>query len=86
MNIQDYKPTATDKALKLVQKFIDNAYQEDKEGLYTPIAKQCALILVDEILELPIVWSSEGSFMAHHNGVESTEEFWQEVKKEISLI
>lgn len=62
-----------EKAKELVQKYIDNAYQEDKEGLYTPIAKQCAIIAVDEILDL-----DEMHFLDR--------EYWQEVKTEIEKL
>lgn len=64
---------AKEKAKELVQKYIDNAYQEDKEGLYTPIAKQCAIIAVDEILDL-----DEMHFLDR--------EYWQEVKIEIEKL
>ena len=65
--------TAKEKARELIQKYIDNAYQEDKEGLYTPIAKQCAIIAVDEILDF-----DEMHFLDR--------EYWQEVKHEIGKI
>ncbi len=43
--------TPKEKALALVQRFINEAYSEDSEGLYTNIAKKAALIAVDEILD-----------------------------------
>ncbi len=41
--------TPKEKAQELVQRFIDEAYAETTEQLYTPIAKKAALIAVDEI-------------------------------------
>ena len=43
--------TPKEKAQELVQRFIDEAYAETTEQLYTPIAKKAALIAVDEIVE-----------------------------------
>jgi hypothetical protein len=71
--------TPKEKAEELVQQFIQNAYQEDGDGLYTPIAKQCALITINEIIIL-----HKGKFMCERE--EQNEEYWQEVKQEINQL
>jgi hypothetical protein len=60
--------TPKEKAQELVQRFIDEAYAETTEQLYTPIAKKAALIAVNEILK---------------ECVEDKQSYWQEVKQEI---
>jgi F0F1-type ATP synthase delta subunit len=60
--------TPKEKAKELVQRFIDEAYAETTEQLYTPVAKNAALIAVDEILD---------------ECLSLKEEFWEEVKQEI---
>lgn len=44
--------TPKEKAQELVQRFIDEAYAETTEQLYTPIAKKAALIAVDEMMDV----------------------------------
>lgn len=44
--------TPKKKAEELVQRFIDEAYAETTEQLYTPIAKKAALIAVDEMMDV----------------------------------
>jgi hypothetical protein len=77
--------TAKEKANQLVDKFIwnckhteyvdDNRYK-DSETIRVINSKQCALICVDEILELQLELSSDAN--AHNIA-----EFYKEVKQEI---
>jgi hypothetical protein len=62
---------STKKAIELVNKF---TYCQ--RGFINPVAKQCALICVDEIL---------GKRLAPHLGWKEVE-FWQEAKEEINNI
>jgi hypothetical protein len=63
------------KALELVQRFIDEAYAETTEQLYTPVAKNAALIAVDEMLGLGAMVGSDLSDLFYI--------YWEEVKQEI---
>lgn len=64
--------TPKEKANKLVEKYFStiSGYQD---------AKQCALIAVDEILDIDCCDMSEENFDKHI-------EYWQEVKKEIEAL
>ena len=64
--------TAKDKANQLVTKFIKHS-KGDKETKPIQSAKQCALICVDEILNLD-------------SGDTIDEDYWQEVKTEIEKL
>ena len=68
--------TPKEKAQELVQRFIDEAYAETTEQLYTPIAKKAALIAVDEIINIAY-WE----YMESGGGQE--EKYWIQVKQEI---
>jgi|LakMenEpi03Aug12_release.lakeMendotaPanAssembly.Ray.scaffolds.fasta_scaffold3519994_2 hypothetical protein len=68
--------TPQEKAVQLVQRFIDEAYAETTEQLYTPVAKNAALIAVDEILDVDCCDMSEEYFDNHI-------EYWKQVKTEI---
>jgi len=59
------------KAKELVGKFINVNYLKDYEGMHYPLAKECALIAVDEILKLDIYKSDQYYF----------EEVKQEIQK-----
>ena len=63
---------AKDKAIELFEKMY-NKIQPDELGKDQESAKQCALIAVDEIIE--ILWHT------HKNEIEYR--YWQEVKQEI---
>lgn len=67
--------TPKKKAEELVQRFIDEAYAETTEQLYTPIAKKAALIAVDEMLQLGLLVGSDLSDTFYI--------YWEEVKQEI---
>ena len=71
--------TPKEKAKELVQRFIDEAYAETTEQLYTPIAKKAALIAVDEILNNFGLTCNGQTFFTEYRAVE----FWKEVKQEI---
>jgi hypothetical protein len=78
--------TPREKAKELAQRFIDNAYAENVQGLYTPIAQKCALICVDEIIEL---LKSMGKYkVVDINLVVGSCEanFWSNVKSEIEKL
>jgi len=61
------------KAVELVQRLIDEAYAETTEQLYTPVAKNAALIAVDEIL------NEENHFIQ----TDAHLLYWEQVKQEI---
>lgn len=65
--------TPKEKAQELVQRFVNEAYAETTEQLYTPIAKKAALIAVDEII-------NNDGFTRHDDYLT---EYWQEVRQEI---
>ena len=67
--------TPKEKAVELVQRFIDEAYAETTEQLYTPVAKNAALIAVDEMLGLGAMVGSDLSDLFYI--------YWEEVKQEI---
>ena len=68
--------TPKEKAQELVQRFIDEAYAETTEQLYTPIAKKAALIAVDEIIDIGY-WE----YMESGGGQEKS--YWLQVKQEV---
>jgi len=72
--------SAKEKAEELVLKFlrIDN---NTPEWFNTHIAKQCALIAVDEILKSNPIIPLE--YMLESEALDAAAEFWQQVKTEI---
>ena len=64
------KLTPKEKAKELVEKFSD---LEDRE-MYIVKAKQCALIAVDEIISIKLLWFQKDTEYL---------DFWQEVKEEL---
>ena len=64
------KLTPKEKAKELVEKFSD---LEDRE-MYIVKAKQCALIAVDEIISIKLLWFQKDT---EHL------DFWKEVKEEL---
>ena len=68
--------TPKEKAKELVQRFIAHAYHNNNELQCKEHSKQCALIAVDEILDI-----SYWAFM--ESGGKQEQEYWQEVKQEI---
>lgn len=79
-----------DKAKELVEKYEDlewtSIYQEEggdrffEDCMSTDAAKQCALIAVDEILE---VLSSSHIYNPGDSSWDRTDDYWQGVKEEI---
>jgi hypothetical protein len=65
-----------EKAKELVDRFRNVDYLKDFEGMDIILAKQCALILCDEIIEL-----HKGKFMCEREN--QNESYWQQVKQEI---
>jgi hypothetical protein len=68
--------TPKEKANNLCMRFLIQTTTDIPYGINKTIAKECALIAVDEIIE----WSSQWSGL--HNEIS----YWQEVKKEIELL
>jgi len=68
--------TPKEKADKLCMRFLIQTTTDIPYGINKTIAKECALIAVDEIIE----WSSQWSGL--HNEIS----YWQEVKKEIETL
>ena len=69
-----------EKAIELVDKYINinKVKLSDYSVIYTPTAKQCALIAVDELIEHLQPSSDFGGEINIY-----TIEYWQEVKQEI---
>jgi hypothetical protein len=68
--------TPKEKADKLCMRFLIQTTTDIPYGINKTIAKECALIAVDEILE----WSSQWSGL--HNEIS----YWQDVKTEIEKL
>lgn len=71
--------TTEEKAKRLVDKFFGYTMNMNLIDSGLERAKQCALIAVDEIIEL-----HKGKFMCERE--EQNESYWQEVKQEIEKI
>jgi hypothetical protein len=67
-----------EKAKELVDKYIEMEYLKDFHGMYQPLAKQCALIAVDEIIQQ--CWDYMDI------DLEASYDYWQQVKQEIELL
>jgi hypothetical protein len=75
--------TPKEKAEELIDKFIEHTQEWDElDGYVNDIykAKQCALIAIDEII------SSNPHSNPFNTNVESTMEYWQQVKQEIQAL
>jgi hypothetical protein len=70
--------TAKEKALELVNKYLDFDYQLIKEYIPNPIAcaVKCAIIAVDEILSANQIWYADSI----------PSKYWQEVKNELNQL
>ena len=75
--------TPKEKAKELFSKYQNIYFTEDSMGIDDELAKQCALITVEEIINsspsLPIL-SDAGSFV---NDIKESTKYWKEVKKEL---
>ena len=79
--------TPQEKAERLVDKYVEMEYLKDFQGMYFPLAKQCALIAVDEILkaipsELLDIDNEGDSYYYINDDVD----YWQKVKQEIEKL
>jgi hypothetical protein len=71
--------TPKEKANKLCMRFLIQTTTDIPYGLNKAIAKECALIAVDEIIASnPIAFDEDDNCIA--------KQWWQEVKKEIELL
>ena len=68
--------TPKEKAKDLVYKFYPSVQWKLGQEDCLDRAKQCALIAVDEILSIKLLWYDKSAEL----------EYWQEVKKEIELL
>jgi hypothetical protein len=71
--------TPKQKAEQLVDKFmnVSSNKMSDHSRMYLPTAKECAIILVDEILDSTIFYFNDDDLFVEH---------WQEVKQEIEKL
>ena len=68
---------AKEKAKELFSKYQNIYLTEDSMGIDDELAKQCALIAVDEIISIKLLWFQKDTEYL---------DFWQEVKKEIEKL
>ena len=75
--------TPKEKAIDLIADFYDIKSNEPDYGMEREMAKKCALIAVDEILNIIPCYEEYGS-----NGwvLIDNSEYWEEVKKEIEKL
>ena len=80
--------TPKEKAEELMLKFmaIKSTKLSDFSVIYSPVAKLCALIAVDEIMKVTAPYCDR--FEPYYQELEDskTEEYWQEVKQEIEKL
>ena len=68
------KLTPKEKAEELFEKYNDYLQQEMQCIVYVNQSKQCALIAVDEIISIKLLWFQKDTEYL---------DFWQEVKEEL---
>jgi len=70
--------TPKEKAEELVDKFLNakSDKMSDYSTIYTPTAKVCALIAVDEIIDILTILPYGMEYLSHID-------YWEEVKQEI---
>ena len=68
------KLTPKEKAKELFSKYQNIYITEDSMGIDDELAKQCALIAVDEIISIKLLWFQKDT---EHL------DFWKEVKEEL---
>ena len=66
--------TPKEKAKELFSKYQNIYLTEDSMGIDDEIAKQCALIAVDEIISIKLLWFQKDTEYL---------DFWKEVKEEL---
>ena len=69
--------TPIEKAKELFSKYQNIYLTEDSMGIDDELAKQCALIAVDEIINIKLLWFKKDT---EHL------DFWKEVKEELPKI
>jgi len=72
--------TPKEKAEELINKFLIQTENYTYCGLYRTVAKKCALIAVDEIMEEIKKWNM--SVIDYGNRIQ----YWQDVKQEIEKL
>jgi len=77
--------TPQEKAKELVDRFIPYCTY-NKDGLVIPMAKQCALIAVDEVINSRPVLPSTAPQITLDRCCLAAKEFWQQVKQEINKL
>ena len=76
--------TPKEKAQELIDK-MERPLNDDYVVDYNPYYKECALIIVDEIIESnPYKITLEGKYLTEH--IKYDINFWKEVKQEIELL
>ena len=73
------------KAKKLVDRFI-KLVPSEFHGMHRGLAKQCALICVDEILKIQTLRSTKMDAKMDRYSESDSAEYWQEVKQEIEKL
>jgi len=74
--------TQKEKAKELLDKMTDKYYNsESLKKINAKEAKRCALICVDEILEIMVFWGLTGD-----DYLRNKQKYWQEVKQEIEKL
>ena len=73
--------TPKEKAEELVEKFLNakSHKMSDYSTIYTPTAKVCALIAVDEIIDILTILPYGMEYLSHID-------YWEEVKQEIEKL
>jgi hypothetical protein len=75
--------TAKEKAKELVRLYYEVDGDSIYDGITRGMAKQCALICVDEIISIPSV---QAAYAQGYSNSKSTESYWREVKQEIEKL
>lgn len=85
MTDKEYKEAVRKKAEELVDKFSLFAYGEIESEVEKRNSIQCAKILVQEILDLDVVWYRKRAIgKPDFVRPEMTREFWEEIMKELN--
>ena len=68
------KLTPKEKAKELFSKYQNIYFTEDSMGIDDELAKECALIAIDEIIKIKLLWFQKDTEYL---------DFWKEVKEEL---
>ena len=66
--------TPKEKAKELFSKYQNIYFTEDSMGIDDELAKECALIAIDEIIKIKLLWFQKDTEYL---------DFWKEVKEEL---